>query len=48
MAKLCKVALWTGGVTVLVLVLLWATCAVGTVYRWMVRYIQPAVWEAIR
>ena len=47
MAKLCKTALWTGGVTVLVQ-LLWATCAVGTVYRWMVRYMQPAVWEAIR
>ena len=36
MAKRRKAALWTVGVTVLVLLLLSATCAVGTVYRWMV------------
>jgi hypothetical protein len=42
MAKLRKAALSTGGVIVLCSCC-WATCAVGTVYRWIVRYMQPAV-----
>lgn len=32
---------------VLVLLLLWATGALGPVYRWFVRYFQPEVWSAL-
>jgi hypothetical protein len=46
MAKLRNVALWAVGATVVAL-FLWATGAVGPIYRWMVRYMQPEVWSAL-
>lgn len=47
MAKLRKAALWVFAAAVVVFLLLWGAGALGPVYRWMVRCMQPAVWEAM-